>query len=116
MEIDPEWWDTIDDITDTTQVKPPYDRHYSSDTLQVGLIIPYHKDTISLGDVDVRHELKDTKYHRVNYKITGTSRFQEHFPEGPFTRTSDNWVDVLNSGEATAPQGKVLLAGIQVED
>ena len=62
----------------------------------------------------LQHTIGDTKYHRIRYSITGTTRFREHFPE---TLTADDLIqprpgvlpiptelDVPSSARPAAPQ------------
>ncbi|MFP5284607.1 MAG: hypothetical protein ACLGI9_02615, partial [Thermoanaerobaculia bacterium] len=57
-----------------------------------------------------RHELHDTKYHRVDYTPVGVTRFREYFPAATNTpaatteRGADFPADVLNSARPEAPK------------
>lgn len=84
---------------------------------QLGDLLDYNTDSPSFPDKDgeriytdaaPRHQLNDTKHHRIHYTARSTSRYRDYFPQYEsldFTRTSVSVVvDVPASARPIAPQ------------
>jgi hypothetical protein len=84
VDLHAEWTDPTDDLTKAA----PDETH--QEMLVEELTLPDAADDTptfasilaAMGDPHdaVRHALGDTKYHRITYTATGSTRFREHFP------------------------------------
>ena len=103
-----EWTDPVDDPSDPTAPVPDL-RTQSSHVCEVD--VPEGVDPVSLKATSPwKHELHDTKYHRVDYTPVAITRFREYFPASTNTPAAMTLpgapfgVDVLNSARPDAPK------------
>jgi len=111
----PNWNDPIDDPATDPPVGLPVVPTFQTQKSHVCEIeVPEGVSPVDIKDsgtkADPKHELHDTKYHRVKYTPVGTTRFREYF--SPSTNTPANTtvagpdfdVDVLNSARPDMPK------------
>ena len=73
LDLRAKWEDPIDDLNEPAFVLQPHDMHVGE--------IQVHDPADDLVEVDsLPHALGDTKYHRVAYSFTATTRYREFFP------------------------------------
>lgn len=108
-----EWTDPVDDPSDPTAPVPDL-RTQSSPVCEVE--VPEGVAPVSLKAVPShKHELHDTKYHRVDYTPVAVTRFREYFPLATNTPAATTnagaafGVDVLCSARPDAPKVLYIL-------
>lgn len=102
------WTDPIDDPSKPMAPVPDL-RTQSSHVCEVE--VPEGVDPVSLkASLPWKHELHDTKYHRVDYTPVAVTRFREYFPASTNTPAATTHVgaafgvDILNSARPDAPK------------
>ncbi len=110
VQITAEWTDPVDNPDDPTAPVPDF-RTQTAHVCEVD--VPEGVDPVSLKTGTAppwKHELHDTKYHRVDYTPVAVTRFREYFP--PATNTAATTtstgaalgVEVKNSARPDAPK------------
>jgi hypothetical protein len=108
MQLLAEWIDPVDDPSNPMAPVPDL-RTQSSHVCEVE--VPEGVVPVSLKAIPAwKHELHDTKYHRVDYTPVAVTRFREYFPASTNTPAATTeaglafGVDVLNSARPDAPK------------
>ncbi len=77
IDLEASWVDPFDDLG-----KPAYNpaTDVLSREMQVAEVVAHDAANDQLGINGIEHALGDTKYHKVTYAATGTTRYREYFP------------------------------------
>jgi hypothetical protein len=97
VDVEGHWVDPVDLVTDPGPSRVAQRAHV------VDLSPAYGQDTLALGQSAQRHELGDTKHHRVVYQAVGTTRYREYFPQSIWDQKS-----LITAAETVAEPGTLF--------
>ena len=120
VDLDASWTDPIDDPLDAI---PPRTAESRAHVCEV-LVAESDTDTaiVNTDKTLPTHDFGDTKYHRVTYRPTATTRFREYFPASGLSAadlsvSGDGFaVDVKNSSRPAAPKVSYVVPSYEWRD